>query len=76
MIPENEGKIFVGPIQPGEVRNPRGNPNMKLHLTPKHQTGPTSIEGRFRAGFSKLQHGRNSKLIAKMRWCDRCPFSL
>ena len=71
MIPDNEGKVFSGSIKPGEVRNPRGNPNMNIGKARK--TGPVTQEGKLKNALSMISHGKNSKLISLFRNCDKCP---
>ena len=71
MIPENEGKVFKGQIKLGEVRNPRGNPNMNIKAWKR--TGPRSKEGKLKNALTMAKHGRSSKIISAFRNCDMCP---
>ena len=59
------------PFQKGIATNIGGNPNIGIIAKTK-STGPTSLEGKFRQALAAISHGQHSKLIKKMRVCQRC----
>ncbi|MFW5891328.1 MAG: hypothetical protein ACOCUI_03835 [bacterium] len=62
---------FSGPIKPGEVRNPKGNPNPNIKYAPK--TGSKTKEGKLKQAIAKMVHGKQSKLLKSINNCDECP---
>lgn len=58
-------------ILPGEVRNPKGNPQ-NIRDTPK--PGAKTDEGKLRQLISRKNFkGTNCKILMKFRNCDKCP---
>jgi hypothetical protein len=57
----------------GVVTNPAGNPNPNLKYA--RNTGPTTLEGKFRGALKNnmFKHGRDSKILKKIRKCKVCP---
>jgi len=60
-------------FQKGVITNPKGNPNPNIRNFPK--TGPKTDKGKFRSLMASglLKTGEHSKLLDKMRKCNRCP---
>lgn len=60
-------------ILPGQVRNPRGNPNPNIKNI--QRTGPTTDEGKFKGVIKRggYRPWTKSRLIEKFRHCDKCP---
>ena len=68
--------IVPGTILPGEVLNPKGNPNPNIGQIAKEKaTGPRTELGRFKSliGSGKLRPWSKSKTLRKFRKCDNCP---
>jgi len=67
---------FYGDIKPGEVRNPKGNPNPLIGEISKYaSTGPRTDEGKFRGIIKRraLRANSKSKYLEKFYKCDTCP---
>lgn len=64
---------FFGPAKPGEVRNPRGNPNPKIKDTPS--TGPKTELGKLKTVIMNptVPPWSDSSIIKKFRHCNKCP---
>ena len=60
-----------GTILPGEVLNPKGNPNPNLKDAPK--PGAKTDLGKLKQQISQLRPWSDTKLLRKFRNCDKCP---
>jgi len=61
-------------VQPGQVLNPMGNPNIG-QIAKEKSTGPRSVRGKLKAAISSgaLVSGKQSKLMKFVDSCKTCP---
>ncbi len=64
---------FKGAIKPGEVRNPKGNPNPNIRNIRK--TGPRTALGKLKTVLAQpnFRNFKESKALKGFRRCDVCP---